>query len=269
MSWKRAVITKLNRVPLFRNHVYVAQHGPARGLKRQGGMGWLPSIIHRSTIWEAEEAFLDALDWTGKTVYDVGGDQGIYTLFFAKHVGATGRVIAFEPNPESYQRIITNLSLNNFTNVQVLLMGLGEREEVLRFTFPVLEPARGSAEPAISEQISEEKGVHTFECRVNALDAEVKASQLPPPDFVKIDVEGLEMGVLRGMKEILIKHHPALFIEIHGAHVEEKIANVRQVVGFLEELGFTMLHVETGQKITSANADISKEGHLYCTANDH
>src|SRR5262245_10355065 len=99
MSVKRKIIGLINRSPIMDRLVYNAKHGPARGLKRQGGMGWLPTIVPRMHEWDAEEAFLANLEWRGLTVYDVGCDQGLFTIFFAHRVGDQGKVIAFEPNP--------------------------------------------------------------------------------------------------------------------------------------------------------------------------
>jgi FkbM family methyltransferase len=257
-------VARLNRLPLIDNHVYVAKHGPARGLKRQGGMGWLPSFIPRVHEWDAEEAFLAALDWQGRTVYDVGGDQGLFSLFFAHRVGENGRVIVVEPNPRSCRRIQQNVRLNNLTNVRILPIGLGERRATIRLTVPLSEPARGSAVPAIADQIRREANVKQCEIEVNALDDEIVRSVLPPPDFIKIDVEGMEYEALKGMRRTLTTVRPRLSIEIHGATTEEKIANVRRVVALLEESRYRIRHIESQQAITGGNAEVAREGHLYC-----
>jgi FkbM family methyltransferase len=264
MSFKRKIIARLNRTSLIDNHVYTAKHGPARGLKRQGGMGWLPSFLPRLHEWDAEEQFLAGLDWNGLTVYDVGGDQGLFTLFFARRVGRQGQVVVFEPNPQSWQRIEQNVSHNQFTNVRIIQLGLGEGRATLHFTFPAAEPARGTAIPTIADQIKREANVSACEIQVNALDDEIKRSGLPIPHFIKIDVEGMEHPALKGMQGTLRAHRPRLSIEMHGADMEEKAANARRVVALLEELNYQIRHIETGTEITSANATSASRGHLYC-----
>ncbi|HZH91987.1 MAG TPA: FkbM family methyltransferase [Pyrinomonadaceae bacterium] len=264
MDIKKFVAVNLNRV--FKNHVYVSNHGPAKGLKRRGGLSFLPGFVPRSTEMAREEAFLERLNLTGQTVYDIGGDQGIYTLFFARKVGAqAGRVITFEPNPVSHEQILTNVGLNNFRHVDVRNIGLGDKKGKLTFVFPGSDPGRGTADEKIGAQILQEKGARALEVDINTLDDEIAESNLPPPAFAKIDVEGLEMSVLRGMKRTLLTHRPQLFIEIHGADVESKTLNIRQVVAFLLECRYDILHVESGAKITNDNAADAKEGHLYCT----
>jgi FkbM family methyltransferase len=264
MDIKKFVAINLNRV--FKNHVYVSNHGPAKGLKRRGGLSFLPSFVPRSTEMAREEAFLERLNLTGQTVYDIGGDQGIYTLFFARKVGAQGgRVITFEPNPVSYEQILANVGLNNFQHVDVRNIGLGEEKGRLTFVFPGSDPGRGTADEKIKAQILQEKGARVLEVDINRLDDLVAGGELPPPDFAKIDVEGLEMSVLLGMKQTLLKHRPQLFIEIHGADVESKTRNIEQVVSYLVECGYNIQHVESGAQITNSNAADAKEGHLYCT----
>lgn len=266
MSLRRRIIARLNRTSWMDNHVYTAKHGPARGLKRQGGIGWLPAFIPRMHEWEAEEAFLANFDWRGRNVYDIGGDQGLFTLFFAHRVGETGQVVVFEPNQQSCRRIQQNIRHNGFRNVRLMPLGIGETRATLQFTFPALEPARGSATPAIAEQIKREADATPVQIEVNSLDDEITRSALPIPHFIKLDVEGMEYPALKGMKQTLSTHRPRLSIEMHGADMEQKMANVKQVVAFLEQLDYDLRHIESGESIRSANADRASRGHLYCEA---
>jgi FkbM family methyltransferase len=264
MSIKRRIVGQINQIAFVDKHVYTAKHGPARGLKRQGGLGWLPSIVPRWHEGDAEEAFLMRLNWQGATVFDIGGDQGLFTLFFAQQVGSQGQVIVFEPNPRSRQRIERNVELNGFQNVRIIPRGVGEEPAVLQFIFPEGEPACGSAALPIADLIG--KGTHVSRCEisVNSLDEEIKQSDLPLPDFIKLDVEGMEHSALKGMRETLRNRHPRLSIEIHGADMNDKITNVQRVVAFLEELNYRMLHIESSTTITEKNAAQAREGHLYC-----
>jgi FkbM family methyltransferase len=264
MKIKKLAAVTLNKV--FKNQTYTVRHGLAKGLKRRGGLAFLPAVVTAAPERVEEESFLLNLDLNGQTVFDVGGDQGIYTLFFASRVGDQGRVVTFEPNPESHRRIVANVELNQFQNVEVRHLGLGAEKGKLTFVFPAGEPARGSADAGIQAQILQEKDSRTIEIEVNSLDSEIIASELPQPDLVKIDVEGLEMDVLRGMKETLKKRRPNLFIEVHGADTQSKDDNAKQVVKFLLDAGYSVFHVESKQKITHANIETARQGHIYCEA---
>lgn len=81
---------------VFKNHIYMAKHGLAKGFKVTGDLGFLK----RPTL-TCEDHFYRSLDLAGKTAYDVGSHIGIITLFFSKAVGESGKVVSFEPNPET------------------------------------------------------------------------------------------------------------------------------------------------------------------------
>lgn len=262
MKIKKLAAVTLNQV--FKNQIYTARHGLAKGLKRRGGLGFLPAAIASAPERVEEETFLLSLSLEGQTIYDVGGDQGIYTVFFASKVGNRGRVVTFEPNPESRRRIVANVELNQFQNVVVRPIGLGAQKGKLTFVFPEDEPARGSADAGIQAQILKEKNTRTIEIEINSLDDETSSFGLPEPDLVKIDVEGLEMDVLLGMKETIRKSRPNLFIEVHGADVQSKDDNARQVVKFLLDAGYSVFHVESKQDIRHANIEAARQGHIYC-----
>jgi FkbM family methyltransferase len=263
MGLKKTIAVNLSRV--FQNHTYTSRHGLAKGLKRKGGLAFLPSFVPRSTEMLKEEQFIAGLDFTGQTVFDIGGDQGIYTLFFARKVGKTGKVFTFEPNPTSYRHIVTNVELNEFKNVQVKNIALGDKPGNVTLVFPAFDPGRGSADEGITQQITGEGTAQTILTPVNTVDNLITGEELPPPDFAKIDVEGFERPVLVGMRETIDKWHPTLFIEIHGANPELKRQNIRGVVALLLEHRYHIQHVESGKNISAENADLACEGHIYCT----
>jgi hypothetical protein len=96
------------------------------------------------------------------------------------------------------------------------------------------------------------------------LDDEVASGTVPPPDLVKIDTEGAELAVLRGMTNILASYRPALYLEMHGADDADKRARVAAIVSFLTQRGYVDIrHVETDAAITEANAEVAREGHLF------
>jgi hypothetical protein len=91
------------------NFAYTSRRGLTTGLKRRGGLGFLPG--GKPT---AEEEFLLKLDLQDKIVFDVGGFLGLMTLFFASRAN---HVVTYEPLPESRPHIAQNLALNSFNNV--------------------------------------------------------------------------------------------------------------------------------------------------------
>lgn len=251
-----------NRLDSF---TYTQRHGLIRGLKRKGGLGFLPAALTDGGHETAEHRFLRSLDLTGRVVYEIGAFQGLLTLFFS---GRAREIIAYEPNPSSYRRVLENLRLNNRANVRVRRLAVGERKGSLTLLCDALMPGGTSGDPALAEQIRDSSPTaRAIEVPVVSVDDDIVASELPPPDFVKIDIEGMELPALRGMRRTLARHQPALYLEMHGATLEHKDRNATAIVEFLSELGYnSILHVETGAHVSSATATRAREGHLYCTA---
>ncbi|GAF79068.1 unnamed protein product [marine sediment metagenome] len=227
----------------------------------KGSLGFI-SPIRRLT---EEEKFLMDLDLSGQTVYDIGGYEGAFTIFFARAVGKNGRVITFEPHPDNAKKITENVRLNKFDNVGVRRIGLGKRRGKATLAFRHSELATASVQEDSKARILQEKGAKAIQIEIDSLDSQITANNLPKPDFIKIDVEGLEMDVLLGMGETIKGYKPKLFIEIHGVDIKRKTENVQRVAEFLLAGGYSLYHVESQQVVTAADIQIAKEGHLYCS----
>lgn len=206
-----------------------------------------------------EEKLLLNLLWEGKVVFDVGAHSGSYTLFFARHVGPRGMVVAFEPQPHIYRKLLRNLSLNHIDNAFPVRMAVGrgsERRAI--FALPGMTTTASLAREAETPLRR-----RTGAAQVEPLDALIANLRLPSPGFVKIDVEGMEDEVLEGATELLRRGHPELLIEMHGlgrSHREERASTM---VGRLLALGYRLLHAESGAAITLHNAAEAAAGHLY------
>lgn len=238
---------------------YTSRSGVTKGLKRKGGLGFLPSRLTETD----EVRFLRTLDFTGKVVYDIGGYQGLMTIFFAK---TARRVITYEANPKNVLRIEENAELNGFQNVFVRSVAIGDRDGQLQLQADPLLPGTASGDPAIAEFLAgEAKQMRAFSTVVTSIDAEVERFGLPEPDFVKIDIEGMELAALRGMEKVLAAKRPELYVELHGTTPEHKRQSSRSVIGFAREHGYRVLDVERNADVTGEEPT-GRESHIYCTA---
>lgn len=133
----------------------------------------------------------------GMTVVDVGANLGYYTLLAAKRVGDNGSVIAFEPNPFMFEIVQENVRINGWKNVQTFKIAVSDSEGLRLLNIPkdnIL--GGGSFRIMTKNEVAETITVNT----VN-LDSFLQID----PDIVKIDVEGAELEVFRGMRGILAK----------------------------------------------------------------
>jgi len=259
MSLKQRIVARLNRAPWM--------GGRDRGSR--GAPAAQPSSLFVSTPvvgnGERETAFLQSLPWEGLTVYDVGGDQGSYAIFFARRVGMAGRVVVFEPHRGSCERIEQRVTVNGFQNVRIIPVGLGEQRETVEFTIPCRDPSRGTAIGSIGPCIRADGDGEVSRVEINSLDDEIRSCDLPAPDFIKLDIEGMEYAALRGMRKTIRTHRPRLFIEMHGcASLEERTGSPRGVVALLESQGYRLRRIESGEVVHSTAAASVRSGHYYC-----
>jgi FkbM family methyltransferase len=258
-SLKHRVVAWISR-NLFDSTVYTVRHGLIAGMKRKGGLGWIPTSGGDET---AEERFWRSLDLSGKVVYDVGAFQGLLTLWFSR---TAQRVVSFEPASVNRARLLDNLRLNDVKNVTVRPHGLGSKTAQVNIVYSQSMPGGASADSRVSAQTQQMASDARSEViEVRTLD-DIR-NELPPPDLIKIDVEGLELDVLLGAQRTLAEDRPALFLEMHGDTMNEKKRKVHEIVSFLNSAGYSdVRHVESGQQVTAADSDIAAEGHLYCSA---
>jgi FkbM family methyltransferase len=137
----------------------------------------------------------------GDIFYDVGSNIGYNTVLAARLVGETGHVVSFEPNPEVAERLRGNLARNALENVHVVeacVSASGADRLQLNLPPPsVPNPGRATTLPT--------EGFTAVECAAVRVDTLVEAGRIPPPNVIKIDVEGAELDVLDSM-EAQLRH---------------------------------------------------------------
>lgn len=247
---------------LFDHVTYTVRHGLLRGMRRKGGLGWIPGMSPGSDL-TPEESFIKKMSLDDKVVYDVGAFHGLLTMFFA--TGAR-TVVAYEPNSKNRNRLQENLQLNGLNNVVVRPYAVGSRPQAATMTWSPLMPGGGSLKEETVSNLQQSSTAISEEIEITTLDKDIEDERLPAPDFIKIDIEGLELEALRGARATITRRRPTLYLEMHGETMKIKKRAVFEIVEFLKELGCASIqHVETGTTITLDNSDVAAEGHLFVT----
>lgn len=170
-----------------------------------------------------------ALVRPGDVVYDVGANLGYLTLLFARLAGPAGRVLAFEPLPANLARLRRNLALNGLEQrVQVVEAAVAGRAGRLRFLVHD-SGGMGKLEGAAGR---DEHYRQTIAVASVDLDTFVFRRRSPPPQVVKLDVEGGEVLALPGMRRVLAQVRPALLLELHGPQALEVARAVLGAAGY-------------------------------------
>jgi FkbM family methyltransferase len=148
----------------------------------------------------------------GDIVFDVGAHVGAWTMPYAKYVGPTGRVFAMEPELTGHNAVIRNAALNSLDNVSVLHVAISDFNGTASF---YTRPDKDTHSLFEATTAPSPLGVqHEYQIDVRTLDELVAEGAVLRPDFVKIDVEGAELKVLEGMRQILPLVR-AVLIECH------------------------------------------------------
>jgi len=142
--------------------------------------------------------------------FDVGANVGIHTVFMAKKVGGSGRVYAFEPEQYVAKMLGENLKLNGLDNVVLFQVALGAQKKEGEL---YLDPKIGKGSLSL---IKTAKNTASQHVSIIPGDDLAQEEGLPIPNLIKIDVEGYEMSVLKGLKKTLAhKDCSCLCCEIH------------------------------------------------------
>jgi FkbM family methyltransferase len=157
-------------------------------------------------------------------VVDIGANLGAHTLFFANAVGPKGRVYAFEPQRIVFQTLCANMALNSVTNVLCLPMAVGEEHGSIRV--PMLDPQSANNFGGLA------LGSFTEGEKVEMITLDSLA--LPQCRLIKVDVEGMELGVLKGARETIERCRPYLYVENDRAEKADELTR------FIDQLGYKM-----------------------------
>jgi len=139
------------------------------------------------------------------TVWDIGANVGMYSIYAAKRVKS---VYAFEPNNGNAFTLLANIRANNLCNINLFAIGLGESNGFFPFEYSSLHfgVAHNQIQANLNNTFSKKKKekYHETEMKtVRTLDSMVAQQYVPLPDHIKLDVDGLEISILRGMIQSL------------------------------------------------------------------
>jgi FkbM family methyltransferase len=185
-----------------------------------------------------------------KVAYDIGAHVGYMSLALAERLGSDGKVFAFEPEPENIaimQELIIRNDLQHIVCViPVALANVNGEQKLIKWkssSMHLLEKALDG------QNVCDCSSTNVATC---TLDSFIFEQSNPPPDLLKIDVEGAEVLVLQGSLRTLDTYSPKIIIEIHGPK------NTLKVWGLLQSLDYSWSYLTKN----GSEAVASEEGLL-------
>jgi FkbM family methyltransferase len=220
LSWVRPLYVRLLRL-----------RGPVVMLEtRAGSLRWVVNaMISQTYIRGAYEpymqtAFLEVVQ-PGSVVFDVGAHAGFHSLFCALLVQPEGQVIAFEPNPANRASMQEQLAQNPNLPVTLLPYALSDHDGA-----SYLDTSKGSSEGRIAS-------AGNVAVTLRAIDSLVREGLVPPPDVMKVDVEGHEVEVLRGALATISEYRPTILCDPNDGTTAPSISSMLMPLGYRVTLG--------------------------------
>lgn len=173
----------------------------------------------------------------GDTAYDIGANLGYVSLSLSTRVGNSGKVFAFEPLPDNIVLLRKGIEASGRKNVTVFDFAASDVSGTA-----VIRMTGNNRSMASLVWHQDEPTATEYTVRTEPIDEHVESYGLPKPSFVKIDVEGAEGKVLRGMSRTIARFKPVIFIECSDAGREITWA-------ILKEIGYRCESAVTGRSI--------------------
>ncbi|MBV8072848.1 MAG: FkbM family methyltransferase [Acidobacteriaceae bacterium] len=204
----------------------VISKGPASGLRFNAGPS--DSRFLLGTFEPAAQRILGRCLRAGDVFFDIGANVGFFSVLAARFVGPSGEIHAFEPLPANARQIANNVALNEFSQIEVHEIALSERDGTFAFRVSAVPTfgALSDSPMAVDQEIA------SVDVTVRALDSWMGENKARSPRLIKLDIEGSEVGFLKGAQETIEKCRPVLLIELHGTN--------EPVAAFFESRSYTV-----------------------------
>jgi FkbM family methyltransferase len=159
---------------------------------------------------------------------DIGANIGYFSLLAAACVGATGRVLAFDPNLDNCELLKLSMQANGFTNITVYPYAVADQEQMILLAAfgsnGVVANFHADGQPGqvprAEQQTDQEAGMANYLAKAVVLDALLH--DVERIDVIKMDIEGSELRALQGMRELVARHRPAIFSEFLPTSIESQ-----------------------------------------------
>jgi FkbM family methyltransferase len=184
---------------------------------------------------------------------DAGANQGEFSIAAARIV-RQGKVIAFEPVSEYRERLVENIRLNSFGNVQVISAALGEKEGSLPIYDQQENYTDGTRNEGLPTLFASESRHHAREVvPVKRLDDVLRELGISRVDVIKLDIEGAEWMALRGAINTITSCRPTLILEIGRETCRAAGYEPEAIVEWLTSLSYRIEKIIEGGKTLPIN----------------
>lgn len=182
----------------------------------------------------------------GMVIMDIGANIGETAMHMSRITGNEGVVHAFEPDPYTFEKLVHHITTNNIQNICIHPFGLGDADGA----FTLERNAQHSGGNRINAKAS--GSADSVEVKIQNGDQIVTSGNFKP-DLIKIDVEGFELHVLKGLENTIRKYRPVLYVEVIDAYLEEQQTSADEVIAWLHAHSYVLTNSFTGKLISATD----------------
>ena len=201
----------------------------------------------------------------GMTFIDVGANMGLYSLFGARKVGASGKVVAIEPSRREAGIIREHIEGNGLGNVTLLAVAVTDREGEAELLVASLAKSGHNTLGAFGFDTALD---HRERVRSVRLDDVVREQSLTRVDVIKMDIEGAEELALRGAERTLRDHRPLLLMELSHRSLQHQQSSAERLLELLGEFGYSVYGFEPESGLPSREPRRCSEENVIAVARE-
>jgi FkbM family methyltransferase len=200
----------------------------------------IPIDILRTGQWQPEiwSSIAPSLS-EGSVFFDVGAHIGYFSMKASRKVGPSGRVLSFEPNPETLKLLRDNVAANHTANVTVEPIACTDREQMLTLYAADIINTGASSLSSANASITA-AAPKAYAVRGRPIDDVVRELSLSRVDVIKVDVEGAEVSVMRGALETLRRFHPKVVIEVSPRQLASFHTTPDDLIALFQGAGYNL-----------------------------
>ncbi len=213
-----------------------------------------------------ECSFVDRFLAPGMTVLDIGSHHGFYTLMASRKVGLQGKVIAVEASPRERERLRLHLRINRCKNVTVESRALGEAKGIAElYLVSGGETGCNSLRPP-----DVARPTKCVSVSVEPLDRVLEEHEIDRVDFIKLDVEGAELSVLKGARNLLDRRpRPLILVEVEDIRTQPWGYPAREIIRYLTSLDYRWFRpIQNGRIEEIDSEQLEYDGNFVAVPNE-